>query len=141
MYVSVVLFIVLMVWVLIPAIRESAKEVQANGSGWIEPLNKPSRQWLGKDLVGVQAGDRAAVVAQDSLRGWSDNLLGLAWSGVGILFDVTVVAMFAFYFAADYPRIERGVLTRLRPDRRQAYAWVTEVSIRQTGGYSRRGCC
>ncbi len=134
-YVSVVLFIVLMVWVLIPAIEEFANQVRANGSGWIDQLNDLSRQWLGKDLVGEGAGDRAAVVTQDSLRGWSDNILGLASSGVGILFDVTVVAMFAFYFAADYPRIERAVLSRLRPDRQQVYAWVTEVSIRQTGGY------
>jgi len=134
-YGSVVLFIVLMVWVLIPAIEEFANQVRANGSGWIDQLNDLSRQWLGKDLVGDEAGDRAAVVTRDSLRGWSDNILGLASSGVGILFDVTVVAMFAFYFAADYPRIERAVLSRLRPDRQQAYAWLTEVSIRQTGGY------
>ena len=134
-YGSVVLFIVLMVWVLIPAIEEFANQVRTDGSGWIDQLNDLGRQWLGRDLVGDEAGDRAAVVTQDSLRGWSDNILGLASSGVGILFDVTVVAMFAFYFAADYPRIERAVLSRLRPDRQQVYGWVTEVSIRQTGGY------
>ena len=134
-YVSVVSFIVLMVWVLNPAIEEFANQVRANGSGWIDQLNDLSRQWLGRDLIGEEAGDRAAVVTQASLRGWSDNILGLASSGVGLLFDVTVVAMFAFYFAADYPRIERAVLSRLRPDRQQVYAWVTEVSIQQTGGY------
>ena len=134
-YGSVVLFFVLMVWVLIPAIEEFASQVRTDGSGWIDQLNDLSRQWLGRELVGKEDGDRAAVVTQDSLRGWSDNILGLASSGVGILFDVTVVAMFAFYFAADYPRIERAVLTRLRPDRQQVYGWVTEVSIRQTGGY------
>lgn len=48
---------------------------------------------------------------------------------------MTVVAMFAFYFAADYPRIERALLSRMRPDRQHVYAWVSEVSIQQTGGY------
>lgn len=134
-YASVVSFIVLMVWVLIPAIAEFANQVRANGGGWIDQLNGLSRQWLGKDLVGEAASNRAAVVTQASLRGWSDNILGVASSGIGTLFDVTIVAMFAFYFAADYPRIERAVLSRLRPDRQRVYAWVMEVSIRQTGGF------
>ena len=82
--------------------------MRANGSSWVDQVNGFSRQWLGRDLLGEEAGDRAAVVTQDSLRGWSGNILGLASSGIGTLFDVTVVAMFAFYFAADYPRIDGG---------------------------------
>ena len=135
-YGSVVLFIVLMVWVLLPAIEEFANRVRTDGSGWIDQLNELGRQWLGRDLVGEEHGDHVAGKSRrTSCVIWSDNILGLASSGVGILFDVTVVAMFAFYFAADYPRIERAVLSRLRPDRQQVYGWVTEVSIRQTGGY------
>ena len=134
-YLSVVAFFVLMVLVLIPALEEFADQVRANGSGWIDQLNDLSREWLGRDLVGEEAGDRAAVVTQGSLRGWSDNVLGLASSGIGVLVDVTVVAMFAYYFAADYPRIERALLSRMRPDRQHVYAWVSEVSIRQTGSY------
>ena len=134
-YASVVAFFGLMVWVLIPAIEESADQVRANGAGWIGQLNDLSRDVVGQDLVGGEAGERAAVVTQASLRGWSDNVLGLASSGVGVLFDVGVVAMFAFYFAADYPRIERVLLSRMRPDRQQVYGWVSDVSIQQTGGY------
>ena len=134
-YVSVVAFFVLMVLVLIPAVEEFADQVRANGGGWVAQLNDLSREWLGRDLVGEEAGDQAAVVTQASLRGWSDNVLGLASSGVGKLFDVAVVAMFAFYFAADYPRIERALLSRMSPDRQHVYGWVSEVSIQQTGGY------
>ncbi|OLT32084.1 hypothetical protein BJF84_02360 [Rhodococcus sp. CUA-806] len=134
-YVSAVAFFILMVWVLIPAIEEFADQVRANGSGWIDQLNDLSRQWLGKDLVGEETGNQAAVVTQASLRGWSDNLLGLVSSSVGVFFDVTVVAMFAFYFTADYPRIERALLSRMRPDRQHIYAWVSQVSIQQTGAY------
>jgi predicted PurR-regulated permease PerM len=134
-YMSVVAFFVLMVVVLIPAIEEFADQVRANGGGWIDELNDLSHEWLGRDLVGEEAGDRAAVVTQTSLRGWSDNILGLASSGVGKLLDVAVVAMFAFFFAADYPRIERALLSRMRPDRQHVYGWVSEVSIQQTGGY------
>ena len=134
-YASVVAFFLLMVLVLNPAIKESADQVRADGGGWIDQLNDLSRDWLGRDLIGEEAGDRAAVVTQESLHGWSDNVLGLASSGVGVLFGMTVVAMFAFYFAADYPRIERALLSRMRPHHQQAYAWVSEVSIRQTGAY------
>lgn len=109
--------------------------MRANGAGWVEELNDLSSEWLGRDLVGEEAGDRAAVVTQTSLRGWSDNVLGLASSGIGRLVDVGVVAMFAFDFAADYPRIERALLSRMRPDRQHVYGWVSEVSIQQTGGY------
>ena len=134
-YLSVVAFFILMVLVLIPALEEFADQVRANGSGWTDQLNDLSREWLGRDLVGEEAGHRAGVVTQASLRGWSDNILGLASSGIGVLVDVTVVAMFAFFFAADYPRIERALLSRMRPDRQHVYAWVMDVSIRQTGGY------
>jgi predicted PurR-regulated permease PerM len=134
-YVSVVAFFVLMVLILIPAIEESADQVRANGAGWVDQLNDLSSEWLGRDLVGEEAGERAAVVTQASLRGWSDNVLGLASTGVGRLFDVGVVAMFAFYFAADYPRIEQALLSRMSPDRQRVYGWVSDVSIQQTGGY------
>jgi predicted PurR-regulated permease PerM len=135
MYLSVVAFFALMVWVLIPAIEEFADQVRANGSGWIAHLNSLSRDLLGQDLVGEGTGDQAAVVTQRSLRDWSGNVVGLASSGIGVVFDVGVVAMFAFYFAADYPRIEQALLARLRPDRQRVYAWVSDVSIRQTGAY------
>ena len=132
---SVVALVVLMVLVLRPAIEELADQVRANGSGWMAQLNGLSRDWLGKDLVGEGTGDRAAVVTQASLRGWSDNVLGLASSGIGVLFDLAIAATFTFYFAADYPRIERALLSRIRPDRQHVYAWVADVSIQQTGGY------
>ena len=135
MYLSVVAFFGLMVWVLIPAIEAFADQVRANGSGWIAHLNGLSRNVLGQDLVGEGTGDQAAIVTQRSLRGWSGNVVGLASSGVGALFDLGIVAMFAFYFAADYPRIEWALLSRLRPDRQRVYAWVSDVSIQQTGGY------
>ena len=54
---------------------------------------------------------------------------------MGVVFDVTVVEMFAFCFAADYPRIERALLSHMSPDRQRVYAWVSDVSIQQTGGY------
>ena len=134
-YVSVIAVFALMVSVLLPSLGQFADQVRDEGGSWIDQLNSLSSQWLGRDLVGDTAGDEAAVVTQASLRGWSDNVLGLASSGMGIIADLAVVAMFAFYFAADYPRIERGLLARMRPERQRVYAWVSETSIRQTGAY------
>jgi hypothetical protein len=58
-----------MVSILSPAIDEFADQVRVNGAGWTGQLNDLSREWLGGDLVGKEAGDRAAVVTQESLRG------------------------------------------------------------------------
>jgi predicted PurR-regulated permease PerM len=134
-YVSVVVLSALMVSVLLPSLGAFANQVRAEGGGWIDQLNDLSSEWLGKDLISTTASDETAVVTQTSLRGWSEDVLGLASSGVGVVADLVVVAMFAFYFAADYPRIERGLLSRMRPERQRVYAWVSETSIRQTGAY------
>lgn len=134
-YVAVVAFFAIMVLVLIPAIEDFAHQVRADGGGWVDQVNDLSRQWLGKDLVGEETGDQAAVVTQSSLQGWSDNVLGMASSGVDVVFSVTIVAMFAFYFAADYPQIEHALLSRMQPDHQRVYSWVLDTSIQQTGAY------
>lgn len=134
-YAAAVAFVVLMVVVLVPAVVTFADQVRANGGEWVTQLNQASQDLFGKRLIGRDAADRAAVVTQDTLGGWADNLLGFAASGVGVLFDLATIALFTFYLAADYPRIQTSVLSRLTPRRQHAYGWVMEVSIQQTGGY------
>src|SRR6185436_18412065 len=53
----------------------------------------------------------------------------------GLAFQVITVATFTFYFAADAPRIRRGLLTRLPPARQQRLGWALDTAIEQTGGY------
>jgi predicted PurR-regulated permease PerM len=43
--------------------------------------------------------------------------------------------MFTFYMAADAPRIERAVRSRLNPHRQAVWGWVWDTAIEQTGGY------
>ena len=70
------------------------------------------------------AADDAAGAAGGALEEWGDEILGLASLGIGLIFDLATVALFTFYFAADAPRIERALLSRMPPDRQQVNGWV-----------------
>lgn len=134
-YAMLVLAMVLMVVVLIPGIANFASEVGKNGNDWIANLNSESQDLFGKDLIGQGAGDNAVVSTDDALKSWSDNIAGAASTGLGLVFDIATMALFTFYFAADWPRIQRAMLSRMPPHRQKVTGWVTDTAIEQTGGY------
>lgn len=86
-------------------------------------------------LIDQGAANDAAGAADAALKEWGDEILGLASSGIGLIFDLATVALFTFYFAADAPRIKRAWLSRMPPHRQQVEGWVWETAIEQTGGY------
>jgi predicted PurR-regulated permease PerM len=63
------------------------------------------------------------------------TVLGVVSSLLGSLFGLFTFALFAFYFSADMPRLERWI-TSLFPARSQAVvADVWHLTARKTGGY------
>ena len=52
-----------------------------------------------------------------------------------MIFQMATILLFTFYFAADAPRIERALLSRMPPDRQRVTGWVWDTAIEQTGGY------
>ena len=52
-----------------------------------------------------------------------------------MVFQMATILLFTFYFAADAPRIERALLSRMPPDRQRVTGWVWDTAIEQTGGY------
>lgn len=133
-YVGLVVFVAAMVGVLIPAISEFAGQVSANAGDWIKQINATSQDLIGRSLIDQSASARTGEAGQ-AVSGWAGNLLGLASSGLGFAFDMLTVAMFTFYFAADYPRIRHVVLSRMPGPRQRVVGWVVDTSIEQTGGY------
>lgn len=127
--------VIIMVLLLIPGIVTFADRLRSDGRGWLDRLNSLAERWFGTTIVQPDTADSATNAAQSALANWGDNILGFASAGIGLLFDLSTVAMFAFYLAADYPRIERALLSRMPPHRQQLFSWVMETSIRQTGGY------
>lgn len=134
-YATLVVLLILMVAVLIPGIANFASEIGKNGNDWIASLNSEAQDLIGKDLIGQSAGDNAVVSTDDALKNWSDNIAGAASTGLGLVFDIATMALFTFYFAADWPRIQRAMLSRMPPHRQKVTGWVTDTAIEQTGGY------
>jgi len=134
-YAGAVLFVVAMVLVLIPAIVEFANRVRGSGSDWAAELNSFAEDTLGVTVLESGAVDEAAATAEEALAGWAEEILGFASTGIGLIFDLSTIAMFTFYLTADYPRIERALMKRMPPDRQRVYGWVSDESIEQTGGY------
>lgn len=128
----VVVFVVALITVLIPAIISVADTISAKLPGWISSA---------QDTFGIRidGGSTAAAQLEEQIRAWAkDNagrVLGIASSGVGLIFQFFTIAMFTFYFAADAPRIRRSILRRVPPGRQERLGWAWDTAITQTGGY------
>jgi predicted PurR-regulated permease PerM len=138
-YAGVALFIILMVVFLIPMIVNVAQTIGENWSGWIDSAN----QWL-QDTFGVslddvgptsEAGEEAAGAAEEWATQALGGFLGALSTGVGLIFSAMTIALFTFYFAADFERIQRLFLSLFNPDRQERLGWTIDQAIEQTGGY------
>jgi predicted PurR-regulated permease PerM len=134
-YLGMVVFLVVMVLVLIPAIVAFADQVAANGNSWADQVNTLTEKWFGSSAIGGADASNAANTAQSALQNWGDNILGAAATGIGMVFDLMTILLFTFYFAADAPRIERALLSRMAPHRQKITGWVWDTAVEQTGGY------
>ena len=134
-YGALFVFVALMVLVLIPGITDFADRLSSNGGEWVSNLNAWTEENFSVTIVEQETASDASQVADEALTEWADEILGLASSGIGLIFDLATVALFTFYFAADFGRIRQAVLSRVPPHRQRIYGWVTDTAIEQTGGY------
>lgn len=134
-YLIATVTVVLLVAVLIPAIVAFAEEVQQSISGWIDDLNAWTQANLGGPIVTDEAAEQRADEFLSTLADWGSNVFGIVTSGIGFIFDVFTIAAFTFYIAVGWPNIRRAVMTRMPPERQRVFAWITDQSIEQTGGY------
>ncbi|MCF2532812.1 AI-2E family transporter [Yinghuangia soli] len=65
----------------------------------------------------------------------ADNALGFGTALVGGLFELFTIGLFTFYFAAEGPRLRRGVCSLLPPGRQAEVLRAWEIAIDKTGGY------
>lgn len=134
-YLTGLVVAVLMIAVLIPAIVKFGQAVGDNAGGWVTQLNDLGSQILGFPLVDPATGEVMADAMKAALVAWGDDVLGVVSSGIGLAFDLLTIASFTFYIAADYPRLERALMSRMPPRRQERFGWISEISIEQTGGY------
>ncbi len=82
------------------------------------------------DALGLSVSDLASYAADLGL-----GLLNVVFSAVGAVFSLFTVLLFAFYFAADGPRLRRTVASWLRPERQRTFLTVWDISTQKAGGY------
>jgi predicted PurR-regulated permease PerM len=134
-YLGFIAFVIALVAFMIPAAVDFADEISGSGGSFADTINGYSQDLIGQDVVDQQTGTDAGEAAGEGISKFSDNIAGLAMSGIGMLFNLATVLMFTFYMAADAPRIERAFLSRVPPNRQKIYGWVWDTAIEQTGGY------
>jgi len=132
-YAGLIGFMVLMIVILIPGIVEFAQRVGSEGGDWAADLNDFTESVFGFTAIGDTSG--AAINTETVVEEWGDDILGLASQGFGLVFDLATIALFTFYFAADYSRIDRAIMSRMPAQRQRIYGWVADTALEQTGGY------
>ncbi|MFD8385572.1 AI-2E family transporter [Streptomyces sp. NPDC059679] len=72
---------------------------------------------------------------QSYVRNSANNVLDVSAQVLGGLFRVLTVTLFAFYFAADGPRLRRALCSVLPPTRQAEVLRAWEIAVAKTGGY------
>jgi predicted PurR-regulated permease PerM len=133
------LFVVLMVAIMIPSIAQLAQVIGERGAQWVANLQAWTSDTFGAELTGLDALAEASDDTGNALGDFSDDAfgtaLGIAAQGVNFVFSMATIAMFAFYFTADAPRIQRATLRLFSPAMQERIGWTWDQAIVQTGGY------
>ncbi|GAA0958437.1 MULTISPECIES: AI-2E family transporter [Streptomyces violaceusniger group] len=72
---------------------------------------------------------------QSYVKNSADNVLDISTQVLGGLFKTLTVTLFAFYFAADGPRLRRALCSVLPPTRQVEVLRAWEIAVAKTGGY------
>ena len=129
----------LMIVVLIPAVAQLANGIGDKGAGWITDASLWVENTFNVDIWTPGAGEEIAQETEEALLNWAKgafgNLVGIATSGIGLIFNLATIAMFTFYFTADAPRLQRTILSHMSPENQRRVGWTWDEAVRQTGGY------
>lgn len=82
------------------------------------------------ESLGISTGDIANAAANIGV-----GVIGVITSTVGLLFNLLMMLLFAFYFAADGPRLRRTVASWLPPSRQRQFVTVWDISTAKAGSY------
>lgn len=138
-YVGGAVFVFLLIAVLIPTIAELARTIGANGAQWIDSALGWAEDAFDLDLVGVETASDLAERTDVVVADWADDVfgavLGIASSGIGLIFNLATIAMFTFYLSADAPRVQAAIMRLFSPETQQRIGWTWDQAIEQTGGY------
>ena len=131
-YGAMVLFLVLMVVVLIPAISSFAGQINTDSGSMADKINGYSQNLVGQDVIAQSTATDAGATAGTGLTSWAQDLAGVATTGLGFVFNMMTVLLFTFYFAADAPRIQNALMARMPAHKQKVNGWIWDTAIEQT---------
>ncbi|MFH8366501.1 AI-2E family transporter [Streptomyces sp. NPDC018031] len=104
---------------------------------YLDKLINWSNQTFHTELSRVEIQDSLlhSETLQKYAKDSADNVLDVSAAVLGGLFQVLTVTLFAFYFAADGPRLRRGLCSMLPPHRQAEVLRAWEIAVAKTGGY------
>jgi predicted PurR-regulated permease PerM len=127
-------FLIVLTFIMIPGLVNVAGAMSDSLKSAIPMINEQ----FGTEFP-TSKTDPAFAEAEQAVKDWvqdhASDIMGLASNTIGLVFQLFTIAMFAFYFAADAPRIRRAILRKLPPERQQRLGWAWDTAIEQTGGY------
>jgi predicted PurR-regulated permease PerM len=123
---------------MVPLVITQIQDLIGKVPGWLDDLSKHTQDWFGfklsthnlianLDKVKANLGSYAGNIAK--------NLLHIAATVVGLIFQLLTIALFTFYLVADGPRFRRTVCSFMSPERQRRVLDTWEVAIEKTGGY------
>ena len=73
------------------------------------------------------------------VAGWAGNFaggfVGIVSAIVGALFQVLTLLLFAFYLAADAPRLRRTIGSMMSPSAQKVLVTTWDITVKKTGGF------
>lgn len=82
------------------------------------------------EAIGISTADLANAAADVGA-----GVIGFVAQTIGLLFSALMMLFFAFYFAADGPKLRRTVASWLPPARQRVFLTVWELSTAKAGSY------
>lgn len=128
------LFFVVFGNLLVDQLAELVRSVPALVDNAIEWINAEFDTDLNEESIlqslGISTGDLANAAANIGV-----GVFGVIASTVGLLFNGLMMLLFAFYFAADGPRLRRTVAAWLPPSRQLQFITIWDISTAKAGSY------
>jgi predicted PurR-regulated permease PerM len=139
-YLIGVILVVLMLVVLIPATVQLGQAVGAHASEWVSNIATWAEDTFNMTVSDSVTGGEWTQELDDAIIEWAQgggisSILGLAGTGLSLIFDVATIAMFTFYFTADAERLQKTVLALVKPANQYRVGWTWDQAVIQTGGY------
>ncbi len=139
-YVSGVIGVVVMLVFLIPATVQLAQTVGDHASEWVTNIATWVEDTFNMTVSESVTGGDWTNEIDDKIIEWAQSggitsILGIAGTGLSLIFDIATIAMFTFYFTADAQRLQKTVLALVKPANQYRVGWTWDQAVIQTGGY------